>query len=163
MTECKRQSGFTILELMITLAVAAIVLSLGVPGFKSFMQNNRAATHTNDLITALNLSRSEATRRGTPIIVCSSTDGTRCSGSTDWSTGWVVRSSGGTLLRSWPERSGGAGVITGNVSQLQFQGRGSVTANALLQVRLPDCSGEQGRDVTVNIAGRIATNRVGCE
>ncbi|MCH6550161.1 MAG: prepilin-type N-terminal cleavage/methylation domain-containing protein, partial [Proteobacteria bacterium] len=60
----ERTRGFTLFELMITLAVAALILSLGVPGFRNFIQNNRATTHTNDLVTALNLGRSEATRRG---------------------------------------------------------------------------------------------------
>ncbi|MEX2496946.1 MAG: GspH/FimT family pseudopilin [Woeseia sp.] len=162
MKNFKRVRGFTLLELMVTVAIAAIILSFGVPGFVSFVQNNRAATHTNDLVTALNLGRSEATRRGSPVLLCSSTDGTTCSGSGDWSTGWVVRSAGGNLLRSWPERSGGAGVISGNVSQVQFQPRGSIAGGALLEVRLPDCSGQQGRDVAVNVAGRISVSRVGC-
>jgi type IV fimbrial biogenesis protein FimT len=157
-----RQKGFTLLELMFTIAVAAIVLSFGVPGFMSFIQNNRAVTHTNDLVTALNLGRSEATRRGSTVILCSSSDGASCSGSNDWSDGWVARSAGGELLRSWPERSGGAGVLTANVSQIQFQARGSIVGTAALAVRLPDCSGNQGRDVSVNAAGRISVSRVGC-
>jgi type IV fimbrial biogenesis protein FimT len=158
-----RQGGFTLLELLVTISVAAIILSVGVPGFLSFIQNNRAVTHTNDLVTALNLGRSEATRRGTGVVLCSSTNGTTCSDSNDWSNGWIVRTSGGTLLRSWPERSGGAGVLTGNVSQIQFQARGSIAGVApLLLVRLPNCSGNQGRDVAVNLAGRISVRRVEC-
>ncbi len=87
--------GFTLFELMVTLAVAALILSLGVPGFRSFIQNNRATTHTNDLVTALNLGRSEATRRGASVLLCSSSDGATCSGSNDWSSGWIVRRSAG--------------------------------------------------------------------
>ena len=161
----ERIGGFTLFELMVTLAVAALILSLGVPGFRSFIQNNRATTHTNDLVTALNLGRSEATRRGVTILLCSSSDGATCSGSNDWSSGWIVRRSAGAVLRTWPERSGGAGVLTANVSQIQFQARGSLAGGTvpLLQIRLPDCSGDQGRDVSVNMAGRIAVTRVTCE
>jgi len=150
---------------MVTLAVAALILSFGVPGFRSFIQNSRAVTHTNDLVTALNLGRSEATRRGAPVLLCSSSDGATCSGSNDWSSGWIVRRSAGAVLRTWPERSGGAGVLTANVSQIQFQARGSLTAGTapLLQIRLSDCSGDQGRDVSVNMAGRISVTRVTCE
>jgi type IV fimbrial biogenesis protein FimT len=157
--------GFTLFELMVTLAVAALILSLGVPGFRNFIQNNRATTHTNDLVTALNLGRSEATRRGASILLCSSSDGETCSGSNDWSSGWIVRRSAGAVLRTWPERSGGDGVLTANVSQIQFQARGSLAGGTvpLLQIRLPDCSGDQGRDVSVNMAGRIAVTRVTCE
>ena len=161
----ERIGGFTLFELMVTLAVAALILSLGVPGFRNFIQNNRATTHTNDLVTALNLGRSEAARRGVTILLCSSTDGETCSGSNDWSSGWIVRRSAGAVLRTWPERSGGAGVLTANVSQIQFQGRGSLVGGTvpLLQIRLPDCSGDQGRDVSVNMAGRISVTRVTCE
>ncbi len=164
MTRIDRNKGFTLYELMITLAVGAIIVSVGVPGFSSMVQNNRAVTHSNDLITALNLGRSEATRRGVPIQVCSSTDGATCSGSTDWSTGWIVRRPGGEVLRTWSERSGGAGVLSANVSQFQFQARGALASAPLpvLQVRLPDCSGDQGRDIAVNVAGRISVARVAC-
>ncbi len=161
----ERIGGFTLFELMVTLAVAALILSLGVPGFRSFIQNNRATTHTNDLVTALNLGRSEATRRGASVLLCSSSDGATCSGSNDWSSGWIVRRPAGAVVRTWPERSGGAGVLTANVSQIQFQARGSLAGGTvpLLQIRLPDCSGDQGRDVSVNMAGRIAVTRVTCE
>ena len=161
----ERIGGFTLFELMVTLAVAALILSLGVPGFRSFIQNNRATTHTNDLVTALNLGRSEATRRGASVLLCSSSDGATCSGSNDWSSGWIVRSSAGAVVRTWPERSGGGGVLTANVSQIQFQARGSLAGGTvpLLQIRLPNCSGDQGRDVSVNMAGRIAVTRVTCE
>lgn len=164
MIRIDRNKGFTLYELMVTLAVAAVIVSFGVPGFSSMVQNNRAVTHSNDLITALNLGRSEATRRGVAIQVCSSTDGATCSGSTDWSTGWIVRRPGGDVLRAWSERSGGAGVLTANVSQFQFQGRGALAGAPLpvLQVRLPDCSGDQGRDISVNVAGRISVARVAC-
>jgi len=161
----ERIGGFTLFELMVTLAVAALILSLGVPGFRSFIQNNRATTHTNDLVTALNLGRSEATRRGASVLLCSSSDGATCSGSNDWSSGWIVRRPAGAVVRTWPERSGGDGVLTANVSQIQFQARGSLAGGTvpLLQIRLPDCSGDQGRDVSVNMAGRIAVTRVTCE
>jgi len=163
-TRIDRNKGFTLYELMVTLAVGAVIVSFGVPGFSSMVQNNRAVTHSNDLITALNLARSEATRRGVAIQLCSSTDGASCSGSNDWSTGWIVRHPGGDVLRAWSERSGGAGVLTANVSQFRFQGRGALASAPLpvLQVRLPDCSGDQGRDISVNVAGRISVTRVAC-
>lgn len=162
MVKDERQKGFTLLELLFTITVAAVILSFGVPGFMGFIDNNRAVTHTNDLVTALNLARSEATRRGTPVLLCSSSDGSTCGGSNDWSGGWIVRSTGGEVLRSWPERSGGAGVLTADVPQIQFQARGSVAAGTVFQVRLPDCSANHGRDVSVNAAGRISVARVVC-
>ena len=163
MGNCRTSKGFTLLELIVTIAVAAIILSFGVPGFISIIQNNRAVAHTNDLVTGLNLARSEATRRSAVVTICSSTDGVTCSGSNDWSSGWVVRNGAGEVLRTWPERSGGAGVLTATASQVQFQPRGSLAvAGPLFRVRLPHCTSNQGRDVAVNVAGRISLTRVNC-
>lgn len=164
MLRSKYTAGFTLYELMVTVAVAAIIFSFGVPSFQSFMQNSRSVTYTNDLITALNLGRSEATRRGAPINLCASADGATCSGSTDWSTGWVARTPAGEVLRAWPARSGGTAVLTANVSTIQFQARGSLGAGAApnLALQLPHCTGTGRRNVTVNVAGRIAVNRVAC-
>jgi type IV fimbrial biogenesis protein FimT len=160
--------GFTVLELMVTVAVTAVVLSIGVPSFLSVIETNRAVTHTNELVATLNIGRSEAVRRGAPIVVCSSTDGATCAGSTDWSTGWVIRTTAATpeVLGVWPARSGGAGVLSANVNQIQFQARGTMPPGAppLLQLRLPHCADaeNQGRDVSVNSAGRISITRVQC-
>lgn len=160
----RNMDGFTLYELMVTVGIAALVLSFGVPGFQSFIQNNRSATHTNDLVTALHVGRSEATRRGVVVELCASSDGATCSGSNDWSDGWIVRTAAGDLIRSWPERSGGAGVLTANVSRIPFQSRGALAAGAApqLALRLPNCTGAQGRDIAVNIAGRVSVNRVSC-
>jgi type IV fimbrial biogenesis protein FimT len=115
------------------------------------------------MITALNLGRSEATRRGVPIQLCSSTDNATCSGNNDWSTGWIVRTPVGEVIRTWPARSGGAGVLSGNVDTIQFQARGSLAGGApLLAMQLPHCKGDGRRNITVSVAGRIAVDRVAC-
>ncbi|MGH7128102.1 MAG: GspH/FimT family pseudopilin, partial [Planctomycetaceae bacterium] len=159
----EKNGGFTLFELMVTIAVAAVIVSFGVPAFKSFIQNNRATTHTNDLVTALNLARSEATRRGAAVTVCSSTDASTCNGDDDWSTGWVVRSAAGDVLRVWPERSGGAGVVSADIDEVRFLARGSLgTAAPTFTVELPDCTGDQLRNVAVNAAGRISVERGAC-
>ena len=162
----EKSRGFTLFDLMITVAVAAVILSVGVPSFRGMVQNNRTVTHTNDLVTSLNLGRSEAIRRGATISLCSSTDGATCSGSNDWSTGWIIQTAAGEVLRSWPERSGGAGVLNGNVAQIQFQPRGSLPPGTppQIQLRLPKCDAApgRGRDVSVNSAGRISVARVDC-
>jgi type IV fimbrial biogenesis protein FimT len=160
----RRNTGFTLYELLVTLALASAITSLAVPGFRGFMQSTRAVTHTNDLITALNLSRSEATRRGAPIDVCASGDGASCSGSTDWSDGWIVRTPAGEVLRVWPARSGGSAILTANVSTIRFQARGALSAGVapLLTMQLPDCSGDKRRAISINVAGRISVNRLAC-
>lgn len=162
MDAARKNRGFTLFELIVTIAVAAVIITFGVPGFKSLVQNSRATTDTNDLVTALNLGRSEATRRGVPIEVCSSDDGSTCSGNDDWSSGWIVRPAGGQVLRAWPPRSD-ANVLTADVDEIEFQPRGSLDGVApTLRIRHPDCTGDQGRDVSVSVVGRISVARVAC-
>jgi type IV fimbrial biogenesis protein FimT len=156
-----RERGFTLLELMVTVGVAAVLMVTGVPSFVSFVQNNRATTDTNDLVTALNVGRNAATQRGAVVTVCSSSNGTTCSSAVDWSSGWIVLGPGNELLRSWPARSA-AGVLVANGDRILFQPRGSVAATRLFRVRVPGCTGNQGRDVNVNIPGRVTVNRVNC-
>lgn len=85
-----RSHGFTLIELMITLSIAAIVLALGVPSFQEMMRNNRAATHMNEFTSALNLARSEAIKRGQRVALCPSINQTSCTGASDWEDGWIV-------------------------------------------------------------------------
>ena len=78
-----RQCGFTLMELIITLAIAAIVLAIGVPSFQGMMRNNRAAAYTNEFVGALNLARSEAIKRGQRVALVPVSVG-------DWGQGWTV-------------------------------------------------------------------------
>ena len=83
-----KNSGFTLLELMITLSVAGILLSLAIPSFQELMTNNRTATNANRLVTALNLARSEAVKRGVQVTV-KRKPGTNNNNS-EWEPGWDI-------------------------------------------------------------------------
>lgn len=85
------QTGFTLIELIITLCITVIVLTVAVPSFTTTIQNNRATTQVNDFVTTLNLARSEAIKRGTRISICKSADASSCDTSTTgWEQGWIV-------------------------------------------------------------------------
>jgi type IV fimbrial biogenesis protein FimT len=92
-------AGFTLVELMVTLAIATIVMTTAVPSFSTMIKNNSLATQTNSLVTDINLARSEAVKRGTRVILCRSADPNAATpacggGANTWTTGWLVFASG---------------------------------------------------------------------
>ncbi len=84
------QKGFSLLELVITLAIAAIVVGVAAPSFSNMIQDNRQSGQSLDFISALNLARSEAIKRRTQITLCKSADGSSCSDTGAWEQGWIV-------------------------------------------------------------------------
>jgi type IV fimbrial biogenesis protein FimT len=85
----KTQTGFTIIELMIVVALAAVLLTIGIPGFQEMVQDNRRASATVEMISAIQIARSEAVKLNAPMTLCPSSDGSSCSG-TAWETGWIA-------------------------------------------------------------------------
>lgn len=156
--------GFTLTELIITILVLAVFTTLAVPSMRSFIQNNRASTQANELVTALQLARSEALKRGMPVSVCASTDGLVCGGS--WSEGWLVREDeNDTLLQSWPALGQASIANDGglpNAFQYIASGRTSLDATLTFELRLSDCTRESNRDIVLVPTGRVAVRRVAC-
>jgi type IV fimbrial biogenesis protein FimT len=86
-----KEPGFTLVELLITIVVLTILLAAGVPSFQAFIKNNRVTGQTNDLVSAIQLARSEALKRGTNAVVCASDDQATCTDDKDtWADGWIV-------------------------------------------------------------------------
>lgn len=85
----KHESAFTLIELMVTIAVAAVVLTLGVPGFGRIVERNQLATNVNVLVSSMTLARSEAVKRNKRVKICDSSDAVNC-GSGDYEQGWIV-------------------------------------------------------------------------
>lgn len=80
--------GFTVLELLITMVVAAIILGWAVPSLVTFSANNQVVTASNSIVTGLNLARSTAVTSGERVAICPSANGSTCS--VDWDKGWIV-------------------------------------------------------------------------
>ena len=78
-------SGFTLAELMITLAIAGILVGVAIPSFTSMITSNRLTTYANELMTALNLARSEAIKRGEQVTIRR-----KGGNSQEWESGWDV-------------------------------------------------------------------------
>ena len=161
----RRNKGFTLIELMVTLAVAVILITVAVPGFRTMIQNNRASTQANELLTAFMLARTEAIKRGTVVSVCSSIDQSSCAASTNWATGWIVFNdddengvrdtnvaSTEAVIRVW-ESLDGAPTLTGATQNVQYQASGLVAATSSFTLTLPDCKGNQVQTININAVG----------
>lgn len=154
-----REAGFTLIELMVTLAVAAIMMTMAVPSFTSMTKNNRLTTQTNQLVTALNLARSEAINRRATINVVA-TDAS--SSGNEWGKGWSVVIDGGATLRIFQSLEGGSTLdSTNSVTTIQYQasGRANVTDTFTM---CDDRSGETGRQISILTTGRVTTSPVTC-
>ena len=86
----RRYSGFSMIELMITLVLIGVVAALVVPNFRGVLQNSRLTTQANTLLVDLTFARSEAIKRSSNIGFCRSSDGATCSGANNWENGWLV-------------------------------------------------------------------------
>ena len=86
----RRRRGYTLIELLIGLAVVATTLAWGVPSFGDFSRNAARTREVNQFIQAVYLARSEAIKRNGVVSLCPSRDGATCSPSSLWATGWLI-------------------------------------------------------------------------
>lgn len=84
-----RTYGFTLLELLVAVAVATILLTVGIPSFLHMIAANQRQTNAADVFSALNYARSEAIARNISVVMCPSADEVSC-GSGSWHDGWLV-------------------------------------------------------------------------
>lgn len=161
--------GFSLVELMITVAIAAIVLAAGVPAMGGLIQNNRLVTQTNDLVTSLNLARSEAVKRAAGMAVCAGATATGCAGG--WDGGWIVfvdvdggcDYDAGTdeILRVHEGLQGGT-AMTAAPGCVGFTGPGYTTSTVVQTFTL--CNSQLGKTKVITVApvGHIRTTTGTC-
>ncbi len=85
-----RAAGFTMVEMLMTMAIAIILLTIGIPSFRYVTNSNRIAGELNGLLGDLQFARAEAIKEGSNVTVCVSSNGTSCANSTAWQSGWIV-------------------------------------------------------------------------
>jgi type IV fimbrial biogenesis protein FimT len=86
----QRHAGYTLYELLVTLGVAAVVFTLGLPSFGNLVADQRLRVESDALFHAFHLSRKSSITRRRAVSICPSDDGAACDPGTDWSTGWIV-------------------------------------------------------------------------
>lgn len=119
------QRGFTMIELLVTLAVAAVLMSLAVPGFAALARSFGLSSAANELLSALYMARSAAVLRGLPVAVCLTSDDSTCVTTPGQAaTGWLVFvADSGAAAASRP-------AVVGEVlSRFRLSGRLAVSAS----------------------------------
>lgn len=153
-----KHAGFTLIELMMALAIAAIILTQAVPSFTRMIKNNRMTTQVNQFVVALNLARSEAVKRGVNIDVIA----TNAVAGNEWGAGWRVEISGGAVLRTFPALHEASTLdSTNDLLTIQYQPSGRANTTDTLQL-CDDRRGETGRQVSISTTGRVSTTNYTC-
>lgn len=169
---------------MVTLAVAIILLAVGMPLFTGVAANNRATTQANTFLTAFKLTRSEALRRGTEVSVCAianpAASPLTCGTSSDWNNGLLVFSDSGTAgtvdgsderIKAFPVTLAGATATTsGAFVRYQFRGEvDTLTANAscstsgtCIELGQGETTGNQTRCLHIMNSGQVRLIRGVC-
>ncbi|MBO9740652.1 GspH/FimT family pseudopilin [Xanthomonas axonopodis pv. begoniae] len=102
----RRESAFTLIELMVTVAVLAIVMAVAVPAFGTLIRSSRLTASANEMVAALQLARSEAVRQNSAVAVCRSDNGSTCATGGAWTQSITVVVRTGQVLRVSQIRSG---------------------------------------------------------
>ncbi|MBP6853657.1 MAG: GspH/FimT family pseudopilin [Rhodoferax sp.] len=110
------QHGFSMVELLIVLAIGAILATIAVPSLRDTLRTTRQSSAAGLLVNDLNQARGEAIKRNTRVLVCGrNADGTDCGGVTDWRVGWVVCTDA-TTAGTTPELPPSDGVCDASVA-----------------------------------------------
>jgi type IV fimbrial biogenesis protein FimT len=172
------QSGFTLVELVITVAIAGVLLGIGIPNFQNFVKNNRMVAQTNEILADLNYTRSEALKRSRNVHICKTTNPKAATpvcnptAGDAWTTGWLIWAdeNGNNTLDNTPVNEllrineGASGTVTIKTAapiqnEVIFTKLG-LLSNAGGTFNICDDRGSpKGRQVTVTTTGRPAFSR----
>jgi len=159
-----RERGFNLIEVMVTLLVISVVVTLGAPSLADFINEMRLSATTNDLLSFFNYARSEAAKRGSRVRVCLSSDLSTCDTTgVDWAQGAVAfvdsdgngQVNGGETVVRVLNPTNGVTIFanTAFATDYYFDYRPSGAASSQGSLRI--CrSGRNARDVSINAVGR---------
>jgi len=165
-----RSRGVTLLELMITVAIMAILGSLALPSFSSSLQSNRVATTSNEFMSSVAFARSEAMRNNRGAVMCPSSNGSTCTGA--WQDGWIIwadQNANGTRENATEPVLRRQDALfkqtTSGASAILFSPRGTVASGSTTVVLEPDgCQAGQPfrRSLEVLGGGMVRISKGNC-
>jgi type IV fimbrial biogenesis protein FimT len=144
----KNQKAFSLVELLVTVCVLAILIALALPRFNKQVLNNRSVALGEDIITVFNLARYEAVRRAARVTICASSDRATCTGS--WTDGYIVFVDAATSDDAASPDLGGTPVIIKSV--------GKAASEALVEVKRGGTSVSFVRYTSLGSLARIANS-----
>lgn len=166
------ERGFTLVELLIAMALLAILVRLAAPSFSQAIMTSRLGSYTNSFVASTQLARSEAVKRNAPVTLCRSADGLSCAGSGDWAQGWIVMCKATTVLPTVCNSSGSENLVLhkhealasdyrfvtldGGPYSLAFPASGVGATQAKLRVCRWNPVGNQEREIEITASGRTA-------
>ncbi len=182
-----RAMGVTMLEILVAIAILAILLGIGVPSFRETFAEARATTRANDLARALAMARSEAIRRNIRVTLCKTADlaanPLACDANATWDQGWLlfvdnvhlagnvvgVIDGADSLVRVFPAQgtgtldggvnyAGGISYLPSGVSRGIKAGGAAGVANGSFTI----CDGDKGRKLILNTTGRVRVETFVC-
>lgn len=167
---CERRApnGFTLIELMVTITVLVVLITLAVPSFLDATLSTRLSSLANRFVASTYLAKSEAIKRNTSVAMCVSNDGTNCT-TGGWEQGWILKA-GSTIIsrdQALPDGfkismsdSGGT-----SVASITFKPSGLISAGSgkAIVCRSAPRPGNQEREITVQTTGRayVSTTNTG--
>lgn len=165
---CKRSHGFSVIELMVTVAIVAILAAVALPSFTEAIARNRVAAQANDFIAAVNLARTEAVRRNAGAGVCSSSDNATCGGT--WSDGWIVWATNTATPANRDVLRAGEfnpqDTFSGATTTVEFSSRGALAAAAgPFTLEPTDCTAGKPmrREFVFTLTGSVSMTQGDCE
>lgn len=175
---CNRQTGWTLVELVVVMSIAALLTALAVPSFRDQFTRTRLTTHSSTLLSSLLLARSEAIKRNVRVALCKSADGRTCITSGAWEQGWLVfvdKNNDASRAEFEPivmvvGPLSGAFKLVGNSSIANYvsyspSGATQFTSGAFQAGTFTLCDGESSsglaRKIVINATGRARITQVG--
>jgi len=168
----KSVKGFTLIELMVTIAVAAILASIALPSFRNLIVSNRLNTIATEMVDAVSFARSESVKRNSPVVFCraASATATVCdSGSSLW-VHWVILSGADVIRRGEVNSHNSTIQVSSDLTanKVVFGGDGLARSGGEIvsdngsTVSICSTSGpsESIRNVTFGAASRVSTYKI---